>query len=294
MRRALVLLAALAAGACGGDGSAGGDARSNRLVDLDAEPPLVNAFVVTERQDFLLATNKGFFRISADGKEVKRLRGVAIAPQGAAPVGRFLQVEGVGGRTLLGSGHPDTKKPLPQYLGFMRSEDGGRRWEIVSRLGEADLHRIIALHDRLYAFDAVLGAILVSRDDGRKWSEHFTPRELFLDFVVDPEDPKKLVASSETRIYESPDMGDGWRLVGEGRAPRLDWPAQKALMRADADGQFQVSADGGRTWERRGRIDGEPYKVRAIDAETAFVALSDGSILETEDGGKTFKDRFRP
>jgi photosystem II stability/assembly factor-like uncharacterized protein len=65
-------------------------------------------------------------------------------------------------------------------------------------------------------------------------------------------------------------------------------------MRADSDGQFLVSADAGRTWERRGRIDGEPYKVRAIDAERAFVALSDGTILATADGGRTFVTRFRP
>jgi acetyl-CoA/propionyl-CoA carboxylase biotin carboxyl carrier protein len=65
-------------------------------------------------------------------------------------------------------------------------------------------------------------------------------------------------------------------------------------MRADADGLFQVSGDGGRTWERRGRIDGEPYKIRAIDAKRAFVALSDGTIMETDDGGRSWKARFRP
>ncbi len=65
-------------------------------------------------------------------------------------------------------------------------------------------------------------------------------------------------------------------------------------MRADKDGLFQVSSDGGQTWERRGRIDGELYKVRALDAERSFVALSDGTIVETTDGGRTFEERFRP
>jgi hypothetical protein len=294
MRRVLLVLAAVLCG-CGGGGDGGsGQGRSDRLVDFAAEPPFVNSFVVTEDEDFLLTTNKGFFRISSDGEDVERIRGTVTGGPGSAPVGRFLEIEALEGGALMGSGHPDTEQPLPQYLGFMRSDDGGRRWNVVSRLGEADLHRINRIHDRLYAFDAVLGAILVSQDGGRTWTEHFTPRELIIDFVVDPDDPKRLVAASETQLYASPDMGDGWRPVGEGRSPRLDWPAPDALMRADADGQFQVSADGGRTWERRGRIEGEPYKVRALDAERAFVALSDGTILETKDGGRTFATRFEP
>lgn len=293
MRRALVVLAVLGCG-CGGSSSGAGDGRSSRLVDLGGEPPLINAFVVTGDERFLLTTNKGFFAISADGKDVQRIRGVATAGPGSSPVGRFLEIEALPDGSLMGSGHPDRRRPLPQYLGFMRSDDGGRHWRSVSRLGEADLHRMILIHDRLYAFDAVLGAILVSEDGGRDWSEHFTPREVLLDFVVDPGDPRRLVASSETQIYESPDMGDGWRPVGEGRSARLDWPAPKVLMRADADGQFLVSADGGRTWERRARITGEPYKVRALDAERAFVALSDGTIVETKDGGRTFTTRFEP
>ena len=294
MRRALGVLAALLCG-CGGDGGGGstGD-RSARLVDPDAEAPYVNSFVVRDDGGFLLTTNKGFFSISADGKQVERIRGTVTGEPGSAPVGRFLEIEALEGDALMGSGHPDAPEPLPEFLGFMRSEDGGRRWEVVSRLGKADLHRIISLHGRLYAFDAVIGAILVSEDEGLTWTEHFTPRELLIDFVVHPEDPKKIVAASETQLYTSPDMGDGWRPADQGRSPRLDWPAEDVLMRADGDGQFYVSPDGGATWERRGRIEGEPYKVRAQDADRAFVALGDGTIVETKDGGRTFATRFAP
>jgi hypothetical protein len=34
---------------------------------------------------------------------------------------------------------------------------------VVSRLGDADLHKIVFKHDRLYAWDAVLSAIVISR-----------------------------------------------------------------------------------------------------------------------------------
>ena len=146
----------------------------------------------------------------------------------------------------------------------------------------------------MYAFDAVLGAILVSEDEGRTWTERFTPRQLILDFVVDPEDPDHLIASTEEQIYRSQDGGEKWRPSAQGSAPRLDWPAPDALMRADKDGLFQVSKDGCQTWERRGRIEGEHWKIVATDADHAFIALSDGSILETKDGGRSFDDRFRP
>jgi hypothetical protein len=295
MRRrwVIVALAVLVAG-CGE--TAGSGELSSELVDFSKKPPYVNALGIDPSDgSFLLTTNRGFYRIPKDGSKAERIRSeVTAGKEGSSPVGTFLEIDVVGPDEIVGSGHPDDAKALPPYLGYMRSTDGGRSFTVVSRLGEADLHQIRRIHDRMYAFDAVLGAILVSEDEGRTWSEHFTPRELILDFVVDPEDPEHLIASAAGQIYRSQDMGDKWRPTEQGDSPRLDWPAPDALMRADKDGLFQVSKDGGQTWERRGRIDGEPYKVRAVDADNAFVALSDGSIVETTDGGRTFKDRFRP
>jgi hypothetical protein len=293
---ALAAAAALGAGGCGGAAPEASTAeRSDRLVDFAEKPPFVNALEIDPADDsFLLTTNRGFYRIPKDGSKAERLRGTVTDEEGSSPVGTFLEIDALGPGRLMGSGHPDNARPLPPYLGFMRSDDAGRSWRIVSRLGEADLHQIHAIHDRLYAFDAVLGAILVSEDEGENWTEHFTPRQLVLDFVVDPEDPAHLVASTEGQLYTSKDTGDKWRPGDQGRSPRLDWPVRDALMRADADGLFQVSGDGGQTWERRGRIDGEPYKIRAVDGERAFVALSDGTILETTDGGRSFEARFRP
>jgi hypothetical protein len=299
-RRLVVLaLVALAVAGCGGSSSgssaSGGGTRSDRLVDFSKKPPFVNALEIDPADNsFLLTTNRGFYRISEDGKKLTQIKGVAKDAEGTSPVGTFLEIDAEGPGSYMGSGHPDTARPLPPYLGFMRSDDAGKTWRIVSRLGEADLHQIHSIHDRLYAFDAVLGAILVSEDGGKEWVEHFTPRQLVLDFVVDPKDPKHLIASVENQIYTSTDMGDKWRPADPGKSPRLDWPAPDTIMRADSDGQFYVSSDGGQTWELTGPLDGEPYKVLAVDAKHAFVALSDGTIMETKDGGKGWEARFRP
>ena len=39
---------------------------------------------------------------------------------------------------------------------------------------------------------------------------------------------------------------------------------------------------------------GEPYELHATGPKALFVVLSDGSILETTDGGASWRDRFRP
>lgn len=269
--------------------------RSDRLVDFSKKPPYVNALEIDPAdQSFLLTTNRGFYRIPEDGGEPRRIRSRVVDGSGTSSVGTFLEIDAVGPGEIVGSGHPDRPEPLPPYLGFLRSTDGGRTFRVVSRLGQADLHQIRRVHDRLYAFDAVLGAILISEDDGRTWTERVTPRQLVLDFVVDPEDPEVLVISTEEQIYHSEDGGQKWRPSTPASAARLDWPARDTLIRADKDGTFHVSADNGQTWEERGRVDGEPYKLRALDPERVFVALSDGTILETIDGGRTFAERFRP
>ncbi len=67
--------------------------------------------------------------------------------------------------------------------------------------GTADLHKIVLLHGRLYAFDAVLGAMLISGDGGRTFTEQFTPRGLIIDFEVDPQDPDRILAATDQELF---------------------------------------------------------------------------------------------
>jgi len=306
--RAALLAAAIfaLAGAtgCGSDrlaGSKGGDApretkqRSDRLVDFTKQPPYVNSLGFDPKSDdLLLTTNRGFFRVARDGSAVTRIRGVVKAGQRTAPVGEFLAfLEVDGGRRLIGSGHPDSVA-LPNFLGFIESKDGGRSWTVLARLGEADLHKLIIRHDKLYAFDAVLGALLVSDDEGRTYKEYFTPRGLVIDFVVDPQDERTIVAATEEQLYRSTDGGNTWRALLSGTGIRLDWPEQGGIVRADKDGKVTRSTDKGTTWKPLGQVKGEPYKIVEDRDGQLLMALSDGAILESADGGATWKDLFRP
>jgi hypothetical protein len=293
-----VAVSALLLGGCGGGSSddppPAPAKRSDRLVDFSLKPPYVNALDVDpESGDFLLTTNRGFFRIGADGK-VARVRGSVSAGGASAPVGTFLEVLATGPGQLLGSGHPDVKGALPSFLGLLASDDGGRSWRSVSRLGEADFHKLVSRHGKLYGFDAVLGAMLISGDGGRQWVEHFTPPGLVIDFEVSPDDPDTLVAATETRLVRSTDGARHWRPIDEGTGIRLAWPAADALYRASADGTVERSRDGGSSWTRVGEVPGEPYRFKAQGAEELDLALSDGTIVSTRDGGRTWKTAFRP
>ena len=139
--------------------------------------------------EYLLTTNRGFFRIDPEDDSVKRVRGHGRGRRQALDDRHVPRAQrrraGAAGRL----GHPD-QRTLPQYLGFLRSDDGGRTWRVVSRLGDADLHKIVFKHDRLYALDAVLSAIVISEDGGRTFTERFTPRGLIVDFDVDPANPR--------------------------------------------------------------------------------------------------------
>ncbi len=271
--------------------------RSNRLVDFTKKPPYVNALEIDPAtRDFLLATNRGLFRIRRATDAVERVRGVVRDRAGvASPVGTFLEVTAVGGGEFVGSGHPDDPRAgLPAYLGFIRSRDGGRTWNVVSRLGEADLHQIVEAHGRLYGWDAVLSALLITGDGGRTFEENFTPPGLILDIAVDPADPKRVVAANDQQLFRSTDAGKRWRGIDSGEAFRLVWPAPDALYRASRGGRVERSRDGGTRWSPTGTVPGEPYKFKAVSAAELYLALSDGTIMRSDDAGTTWTPEFRP
>ena len=296
MRRlaATLALGAVALAGCGESSSEPTLDTDSRLVDR-ATTPYVNALERTADGTFLLTTNRGFWRVAADGSKVTRVTdAVAVAQEGSSPVGTFLEIADVGVEgELLGSGHPDDKQALPQYLGIMRSTDGGKRWNVVTRLGTADIHVIRRNGPTLYLWDAVLGAVLVSDDGLRTFKERFTPRQLVLDMVVDPEDPDYLLISTEEELFRSTDQGERWRPSGQVRAARLAWAPTGELFRALGDGTFEQSTDRGQTWKTVGELPGEPWKIDLEDARTMWVALADGSIAETKDGGKSWDLLFK-
>ncbi len=264
MRRApLLALALVALAGCGGgskDGTATkASSSATSIVDPEGSSPLVNSLDVEPGTGKLLVTtNRGFFRVDPKGGDPERIRGVVTAMGRSAPVGGFLEVLPTGRDTLLGSGHPDRGGALPEFLGVLRSRDGGRTWTVIARLGEADLHRMVLKLGKLFAFDAVLGAVLISSDGGRTFEERLTPPEPMVELEIDPADARKMLLASEQTTFRSTDGGDSWRPLARSPGTRYAWPAPDALYRAEGAGAISVSAD-----ERRQLAPGRPCRGRA-------------------------------
>jgi photosystem II stability/assembly factor-like uncharacterized protein len=292
LRHPALILAVLLFAGCGEEARPEG--RSDRLVDFAQKPPYVNSLERDPRTgEYLLTTNRGFFRIDPEEDRVTRVNGTIEAEGKRSKIGTFLELNLDADGALVGSGHPD-QRTLPQYLGYIRSDDGGKHWTVVSRLGDADLHKVVFKHDRLYAWDAVLGAMVISQDGGRTFTERFTPRGLIVDFEVDPANPDYILAATDDRLFRSEDGGETWRPFQLIEGVRLAWPEPDKLYIAAADGSVSRSTDGGERLERVGRVDGEPAVLDPLSADELDMALTDGTIVRSTDGGATWEEQFRP
>ena len=294
MRRWVVIgmLVAVVAG-CGDDaGSAASDTSGLAVpwVDPDGDPPIVGSLTANPADSTLfMGTNTGLFRIPEGAAEPEKIVGELETPDGSGKVSESLVVRFTGPDELLGSGHPAAGEALPPALGLIRSEDAGRTWSSVSELGTADFHAIEPSGSEIVAALFQQAQVLVSSDGGRNWETKAAPLPLVA-LEVDPDDPRRWVGSTERGVFLSEDGGETWRQRDPTPNVRLAWSDDGELFRIDPGGPVKVSIDGGMRWEDRGSTGGEPQAMTVDEDGTVYVALIDGTLKLSEDGGQTFTD----
>ena len=284
---ALLLAAALFAGCGGGDDSSESDSAAKGASRIEDPGPLHVHGLGVDPADgaLLIATHTGLFR-AAKGR------------QRAARVGDRLQdtmgFSVVGPNQFLGSGHPDGREELPPFLGLIRSADGGSSWEPVSLLGKRDFHVLEAAGERVYGFgsdfDTREQGFLISRDRGRSWSKRDVPEPL-ISLALSPEDPERLLASGQRALYLSEDAGRGWRTL-EGPAGLVAWDDRVVVV--DGKGVAHSARDPDGPLRSLGDIGGQPAALEAVPRDGLYVALHDGTIKRSRDGGRTWTIRSRP
>lgn len=192
------------------------------------------------------------------------------------------------GETMYASGHPAAGQDAPPDLGLQVSDDGGRRWQSKSLLGEVDFHRLRAQGAVVQGLSAHDGAFLRSSDKGATWRNLGSPG--FFDFALNPGDPQSVIATQQSGPVRSSDGGTTFEPIpGAPLLAFLAWTAD-AIYAIAADNTIQVSTDEGTTWTDVGQLDGQPQALGADGKRV--VALAGTTIWDSTDGGRTFVPRI--
>ncbi len=264
--------------------SGGGEGTFSGVPATDPGPVHVHGLGINPADGALyIATHTGMYRVAEGERTAER-----VADRYQDTMGFTI----VGPNRFLGSGHPDLRDDLPPLLGLIESTDSGESWEPISLLGEADFHVLRFAGERVYGYDASNDRLLVSADRGRTWNELERPGPL-LDLAVDPSNERRIVATTEQGLFESGDGGDSWSRVGEA-VGLLAWPKRERLYLVAGGGQVFTSGDGGRRLRHLGEIGGQPAALLAQAASELYVALHDGTIKRSTDGGSTWVVRSTP
>jgi hypothetical protein len=256
--------------------------------NVDPGPIHVHGLGVNPKDGSLfIATHTGLWRTAAGETKAERVANRMQDTMGFTIIGpdRFL-----------GSGHPDQiqarDEGLPALLGLIESTDGGQTWQPISLLGEADFHVLRSHGERVYGFDATNERLMFSRDAGRTWTERRPPAPLF-DLAVNPSNLSHLIASGEGGLWKSANEGRAWTFDGEGLG-LLAWPVPGRLYLITTAGLARMSQNGGKRWTTVGDIGGEPGALLAQTARELYVALHDGTVKRSADGGRSWSIRSAP
>jgi hypothetical protein len=282
---AVMAAVALGLGACGGQ--AGGSGTFEGIAPDDPGPVHVHGLGVNPADGSLyIATHTGLYRTQAGDRKANRVGDSYQDTMGFTVAGPDY---------FLGSGHPDVKglqAGEPPLLGLIESRDGGETWKPISLRGEADFHVLRFLGERVYGYDASNNRLLASSDGGTTWDERATPAPL-IDIVADPDRKGHLLAAAEGGLFRSEDDGRTWQALG-GIPGLLAWASPRTLYLVDGAGAVYVSADSGYSFTPVGETGGEAAALVAEAERELYVALHDGTIKVSMDGGKMWAVRSSP
>lgn len=242
-------------------------------------PPSAHVHGITvsgETSQILLATHDGLFDVTSEPAtkigETNDLMGFTAGP-----------ADGV----FYASGHPGPESDLPNPMGLLKSTDGGKTWEQLSRQGESDFHAMTTTQSGIVAFD---GALRTSTD-GKTWNTiaaDFAPAAL-----SGHPHSNTVLATTPDGIHRSTDAGSTWKPLKDGPIIQFAAFAHPAeAVGVEPDGTVHYSADSGETWIKRGRIDGQVMAIASIKGADGrpwiWAATLEGVVVST-DGGMTFR-----
>ncbi|MDJ0353150.1 F510_1955 family glycosylhydrolase [Pseudarthrobacter sp. PH31-O2] len=185
------------------------------------------------------------------------------------------------------SGHPQAGSDLPSPLGLIKTTDGGRTWQQLSRQNESDFHALAATKSGIVAYDGTLR----TSTDGIAWrtvGADFSPFAL----AGNP-NSDTVLATTEEGIQRSTDGGSTW--TAGTTAPVIQFAAFANTGEAVGvapGGTVYYSPDEGVSWQQRGTPTGQVHAVAAAAAADGTLqvwAATSAGLVRSTDGGTTFR-----
>jgi hypothetical protein len=229
-----------------------------------------------ETDQVLLATHEGLFDVTRSPTtrigDTNDLMGfTAAAGQGV----------------FYASGHPGPGSDLPNPLGLIRSVDGGKTWEQLSRQAESDFHALATARSGIVAYDGTLQ----TSPDGKTWSPataDFVPA-----FLAGNPETDTVLATTREGLQRSTDGGKTWELNTAAPIIRfVAFASSTEVVGVEPDGSVQYSADAGSTWIQTGRIEGQVQAITAVkktEGKPWIWAATTERLAVSTDGGKLFR-----
>lgn len=213
----------------------------------------VHGLMVDEAGSLRAGTHEGVRVITTDGKVD------AVGPQD--------DLMGMTGEPqtmrMVSSGHPGRSSTLPNPLGLIRSDDGGRTWDTLSLTGEIDFHALAMTGDFVVGFDGITG-LITSEDGGKSWDQAAALAPASLAVVGD-----EVWATTQEGLQHSTDRAKTFSTLDD--APLL-WQVTAgtdgALWGVDADSVAWRSKDGA-SWEQHEKLP-QIQAIAAVNYDTAY------------------------
>lgn len=185
------------------------------------------------------------------------------------------------------SGHPGPGSNLPNPMGLLRSVDGGKTWEQLSRQGESDFHALAATKSGIVAYDGTLW----TSPDGKTWAA--SPAGFVPAVLAGTPETDTVLATAREGLQRSTDGGKTWALNAS--APIIQFVAFATgteVLGIEPDGSVHLSTDAGSTWTRTGQIQGQVQAMTAVEGAEGkpwiWAATTAGVVVST-DGGVSFR-----